>query len=1022
MNWRYKSASVVSKGSAYKQLGKVKSLADLHEARSVHDSQFFTPLSVVDVIWKILQPLCDAAVKEGRQVPILDNSIGSGALLAYADPKKHSIFGCDLDGKSIAALESDLSAAGFEFELRKSSMSEIRVSGMGVAVINPPFSIHLASPALEPLECTCFGKYGPNTHAISHEYALEQALKAAQAVVAVLPSNYAHALESERLLAVLDLPGDAFASEGANVRTSLALFDGFPTNNAVLRGKSSEVDLAAISGLFSSLQVPAFRPRIRHFHRAWSGPSILTPVTGVPDVRVFRSRDHIKLHFKCGFVEARVRNAILGNRVDPTMPHRIPDHLPFTGSGKLYLPFYFAAEDPIAELNKLEALIELHGGRPRVCRDLSGYVRRQSKRFALQRGGYARWIQSQETISDSAEVQKSFVADPRVFPAIVIKKGETVKILKMDGAEWHIERADGSRVLCVRERVQGAVELSRSLPQWNRKGSSMAERMPERAKAMKARCDAAGVFDFYSWDFQREDLLEALMGHRGALVSHKQGLGKTRHAYAVAMATQSSRSVIITLPSLLDQFIEEAKSIGVPVHVISKPSDIQNLGRINLITTSRLRCTVKGTKRTFAKSLRHRFGTVILDEADLLRNAKSQQSSAIRQLGGVRKIGLSGTPIANYPRNLIPVASWVHGDGNIIQPFAERKAYPDSVGLQNCNYCKRGLDVFLEKHVCLEWSTHEFREDQQQGAKREIPSIRGLSEYREYASRLMIRRLREEPDVAKYFPEILIESEVHTIAWEKPHLAHYIEVADDFKKWFTSHSDSGRNNLSLVVLLARIGAVIAACNHPQFPTKQSRAFYGANAKVDAVLDRVESESDAGRKSIVFLHSPKQAAFLQREAEARGIEGILLSGEVDQATRTTELRDRFRSGQAKVCFATFGVARYGLNIPEPSTVIFYDRSWSDTDENQALYRVLRPQQTHNVKIHYFHHEHSIDCYQAQMVAFKKDAAASGLDFAEPTEDASHFLHMDHIFQSFCQDIKKLYGVATNSELRDLLRSA
>ena len=177
MNWRINSAAIESKGSAYKKLGLVKSLADLHEARSVHDSQFFTPDAVVDLIWKIVNPLCDAAYDGGRgsRVPLLDNSIGAGALLAHADPAKHKIYGCDVDAGCIEALEGDLSAAKFYFDLRQASIAEMRMEGMGIAVINPPFSIHLASPALVPGGSTCFGKYGADTHANSHDYALGQA-------------------------------------------------------------------------------------------------------------------------------------------------------------------------------------------------------------------------------------------------------------------------------------------------------------------------------------------------------------------------------------------------------------------------------------------------------------------------------------------------------------------------------------------------------------------------------------------------------------------------------------------------------------------------------------------------------------------------------------------------------------------------------------------------------------------------------------------------------------------------------
>ncbi|TCG02741.1 hypothetical protein BZM27_53590 [Paraburkholderia steynii] len=104
--------------------------------------------------------------------------------------------------------------------------------------INPPFSLHLESPHLKPLPGTTWGRYGAGTSALSHEYALQQALDAAQVVRRAAAAVFAEAIASatydsdsplqraaHRLAGFFEMPSQAFREEGANVRTAVLVFD-----------------------------------------------------------------------------------------------------------------------------------------------------------------------------------------------------------------------------------------------------------------------------------------------------------------------------------------------------------------------------------------------------------------------------------------------------------------------------------------------------------------------------------------------------------------------------------------------------------------------------------------------------------------------------------------------------------------------------------------------------------------------------------------------------------------------------
>ncbi len=66
-----------------------------------------------------------------------------------------------------------------------------------VATINPPFSINLQSPNLTPYpSVTTYGRFGPDTGANSHDYALAQALDYSDAVFAIVPRSLSERVQS----------------------------------------------------------------------------------------------------------------------------------------------------------------------------------------------------------------------------------------------------------------------------------------------------------------------------------------------------------------------------------------------------------------------------------------------------------------------------------------------------------------------------------------------------------------------------------------------------------------------------------------------------------------------------------------------------------------------------------------------------------------------------------------------------------------------------------------------------------
>ena len=214
-----------SKGSRAKRPG---SLAGLAAARREHEGQFFTPDWLARSLWRVVEHV-RALTPDWRPVAVFDNSIGSGRLVQFARKHEHIVFGCDVDEPLVEKLAAAAEAGGVLGRIAAMGMEEARPRNMDVALINPPFSVHLESPAMAEYPCTHFGRFGQHTSALSHEYALHQALDAAPVVAAILPSTYAAEVERDanlapRLRALVDVPANAFAEEGAQVRVAVAVF------------------------------------------------------------------------------------------------------------------------------------------------------------------------------------------------------------------------------------------------------------------------------------------------------------------------------------------------------------------------------------------------------------------------------------------------------------------------------------------------------------------------------------------------------------------------------------------------------------------------------------------------------------------------------------------------------------------------------------------------------------------------------------------------------------------------------
>lgn len=1004
MSWLNQANTVTSKGVTTQ---KAQSLADLHARREATQSQYYTPAWVAQAIWELLTPSINAAFEaHDCRLPVLDNSVGNGRLIADAPMDKTSLYACDTDPRCIEALMADAEAAGLHYEFTHAGLETLKVKDFAIAILNPPFSLHLESPLLKPYPSTCYGKFGPNTSANSHEYALDQALDAAQIVAAVLPvSMREYCKKSRYFIGEYQLPGDTFVQEGARVSTSVYFFSQYCRQTPTYHKVDADNPWPPLPVLpINEIGRPLFEVAGVDFTK----PVIQTPVTGDRRVELHHHNRRLVLKFRCGLVEAKVMNGLLHKPVEGKKGHRHPKAIRFAGDGKFLLDAYLLQPDPDAAFDQFVEEIRQHGGLPSVSSTLAGYWRKLKKRHARAIVPYYHAVKTAGEPTITLRAKRGMLLEQGNTQSPPVRKGQALEA-QANGGEYVIEH-EGWTATYRRDQAQRLFEFDedeRTGTQWQVVHEGLLPVFPDLAKQYEKQIADAGID--WLWIYQQKSLIEQLMRPYGGIAGWEQGTGKARLALALALLS-TGKALITVEPGLLGEMLIEIDKVGLDPDLwrIIEPgaaTDESSLRKINLCTYTTLKRTVRG-KKTLAKTLRRRFSTVVADEGGILSNLQSQQSQALMALSPRRLFILDGTPIGNYPRDLLPLANASVGGGVAHQPYGIRdNLYMSPNLVDTADMTWRGIDRFREMHVVLEWATNEFRDDLRQGAKREIPKIDNLPLFRKWLAPFVQRRVRNEPEVAPYASCPDPVHQTHSIKWDEEHFRHYLDIAVNFANEYIESLKAAREEnkgVNLLVMLAKINGVRQAVSHPHIKSKSGpRTYQPVTSKMRYAVDLIRKYVSDGKKTILYAKSPRALERLNELLKAEGINAVLFHGERSPDERTEEMNREFRFGTCDVLLSSW-VGQRGLNFPQVKRVILYDRDWSADTESQAIARTQRPDQEDVVIVDKLHMVGSIDEYVGQVADWKFAASDSALDWGDGATESEVFLHMDAVLENYCED--------------------
>ncbi|WP_084611626.1 DEAD/DEAH box helicase [Tomitella biformata] len=424
--------------------------------------------------------------------------------------------------------------------------------------------------------------------------------------------------------------------------------------------------------------------------------------------------------------------------------------------------------------------------------------------------------------------------------------------------------------------------------------------------------------------------LRALAGHGGGILADEMGLGKTLQAISLLATRVDGPPHLVVCPtSVLGNWRRElarfAPSLPVQVH--------HGVGRGPLATAvpgSAVLTSYSVLRSDAVEFAAMPWSTVILDEAQQIKNPSSLAAKAAAGLSAELKVAMTGTPVENRLDELWSIFHVVNPSvlGTRAR-FRQRFARPIETGRSGTAAAR--LTDIIEPYV--------------------------------------LRRTKSK--VATDLPAKQYATIACTLTAEQSRL-YRAAVANAFD------SGLGRGIARHGNVLALLTALKQICNHPVQFGAGGTELMGRSGKFDRASEMLAEIVDEGDRALVFTQYRAMGELLSKHLTAELGAGAIpfLHGGLSAASRD-ELVDEFqtRPDGPPVLILSLRAAGFGLNLTRASHVVHFDRWWNPAVEDQATDRAHRIGQHLQVNVHTLVTGGTIEDHIAAMHESKRAVADS-----------------------------------------------
>ncbi|MFB9467708.1 DEAD/DEAH box helicase [Streptomyces cinereospinus] len=425
----------------------------------------------------------------------------------------------------------------------------------------------------------------------------------------------------------------------------------------------------------------------------------------------------------------------------------------------------------------------------------------------------------------------------------------------------------------------------------------------------------------------------------GGCLADDMGLGKTVTVIALHLKRARTEPTLVVCPaSLLGNWQREIERFapGVPVrrhHGTERTLDGLDGGFV---------LTTYGTMRSAAATLAERkWGMVVADEAQHVKNPYSATAKALRTIPTSARVALTGTPVENNLSELWALLDWTT---------------PGLLG---------PLKSFRARHA----RAVENGEDQE-----------AVTRLARLVRPFLLRRRKSDPGIV---PELPPKTETdHPVPLTREQAALYEAVVRESLLAIGTARGMARRGLVLKLLTS----LKQICDHPALYLKEEHGPYGGDrlaarsgklALLDELLDTLLAEDGS---ALVFTQYVGMARLITSHLSGRAVPVDLLHGGTPVPERE-RMVDRFQDGATPVLVLSLKAAGTGLNLTRAGHVVHVDRWWNPAVEEQATDRAYRIGQTQPVQVHRLITEGTVEDRIAEMLQSKRALADAILGSGE-----------------------------------------
>lgn len=419
----------------------------------------------------------------------------------------------------------------------------------------------------------------------------------------------------------------------------------------------------------------------------------------------------------------------------------------------------------------------------------------------------------------------------------------------------------------------------------------------------------------------------------GACLADDMGLGKTLQALAVLVERAEKGAALVVAPvSVCRNWIKEARRFAPTLNFRlfgdgDRQAQIENLGNYDVLVTSYNLLQIEEESFTG-----RRFATIVLDEAQAIKNRHTKRSKTVMKLQGDFRLITTGTPVENHLGELWNLFNFINpGLLGSHEFFNEKFALPIE---KNKDENSRRTLQRLIKPFLLRRRKNQVLDDLP--AKTEI--------------QLTVEMSPEE----RAFYEALRREALERI-----------------------ESEDGAVKDKRFRILAELTRLRLACCHPQLVNQNIPL---NSSKLELFGETLEELLENKHKALVFSQFVKHLGIIEKYLQNKGISYYYLDGSTPPDVRQERI-DAFQRGSGEVFLISLKAGGTGLNLTAADYVIHLDPWWNPAVEDQATDRAHRIGQQRPVTVYRLVTENTVEEKILKLHETKRDLADSLLEGAD-----------------------------------------